>query len=72
MIIMINSLDKEELLMHKRYIYRIYFIYILASFVTFPSYPMSIQIRTNTIEYFARKSIVLPLLSVKCENRFIH
>lgn len=52
--------------------YWIDFIYSFATFITLTANPVSIEVGTDSIQHFAWKSIILPLLSVEFQDTFIH
>lgn len=52
--------------------YRIDFIDSFASLITFTANPMSIEVGTYSIQHFAGKSVVFPLLSVELQDTLIH
>lgn len=52
--------------------YRIDFIDSFPSFVTLTANPVSIEVGTNSIQNFAGKPVVFPLLSVELQHTLIH
>lgn len=59
-----NSLQKAT--------YRVNFIYSFTTFITLTTNPVSIEVGTYPIQYFAWKPIIFPLLSVEFQHTLIH
>lgn len=52
--------------------YWINFIYSFTTFIALTTNPMSIEVGTYPIQYFAWKPIIFPLLSVEFQHTLIH
>jgi len=52
--------------------YLIYLINAFSSFITFSFNPMSVEVRTDSIEHFARELIFFPLFCVELKDTLIH